>query len=239
MHTCKTKSLRMKYLFFFAVALGIFPGTFIKVTAQTSINLESVAGKHISKTSLHFIEGIEITPEKISDNLSADNVNANNEVENTMVPSAGDIASDHNIEQCSATQFKYATMMNREVETLTDTALYNFIDEWWATRYRYGGTDKYGIDCSAFAGKVLESVYGISLPRTAAEQYKLSERISKNNLVEGDLVFFNTRGGISHEGVYLGNNYFVHSSVNGGVTISSLTDNYYSRTFISGGRVCK
>jgi len=207
----------MKYLFFFAVALGIFPGTFIKVTAQTSINLESVAGKHISKTSLHFIEGIEITPEKISDNLSA----------------------DHNIEQCSATQFKYATMMNREVETLTDTALYNFIDEWWATRYRYGGTDKYGIDCSAFAGKVLESVYGISLPRTAAEQYKLSERISKNNLVEGDLVFFNTRGGISHEGVYLGNNYFVHSSVNGGVTISSLTDNYYSRTFISGGRVCK
>jgi cell wall-associated NlpC family hydrolase len=51
------------------------------------------------------------------------------------------------------------------------------------------------------------------------------------------LVFFNTSGGVSHVGLYLGNNYFVHSSLNGGVTISSLKEDYYSRKFISGGRI--
>ena len=239
MHTCKTKSLRMKYLFFVAVAFGIFPGTSIKVTAQTSISLESVASKTKSKISPRFIEDIEITPEKISDNLTADNVIEKNDVTYTSASTAANVFVSSDIEQCSAMQFKYATMMNREVETLTNAALYNFIDEWWATRYRYGGEDKHGIDCSAFTGKVLASVYGVNLPRTAADQYKISERVSKEDLLEGDLVFFNTRGGVSHAGVYLGNNYFVHSSLNGGVTISSLTDDYYSRKFISGGRVCK
>jgi lipoprotein Spr len=63
--------------------------------------------------------------------------------------------------------------------------------------------------------------------------------VANEDLQEGDLVFFNTRGGISHVGLYLGNNYFVHSSTSGGVTISSLTDDYYSKKFLSGGRVKK
>jgi lipoprotein Spr len=53
----------------------------------------------------------------------------------------------------------------------------------------------------------------------------------------GDLVFFNTRGGVSHVGVYLTNNHFVHSSSRNGVMISSLDDSYYSKKFIGGGRV--
>jgi lipoprotein Spr len=56
-------------------------------------------------------------------------------------------------------------------------------------------------------------------------------------LLEGDLVFFNTRGGVSHVGVYLGEGYFTHSSSSAGVTISSLDDNYYSKKYIGGGRV--
>ena len=237
MHTCKTTSLRMKNLFFVAVASGIFSGTSITATAQTSVNLESIASKTKSKTSLHFIEGIEITPEKISDNLLAAST-----VEKNKVPIVAATVNNYNavtIEQCSALQFKYAMMMNREVETFTNASLYNFIDEWWATRYHYGGADKHGIDCSAFTGKLLSSVYGIAMPRTAADQYKMAEKVTKENLTEGDLVFFNTRGGVSHVGFYLGDNYFVHSSVAYGVTISSLTDDYYSRKFIGGGRVCR
>jgi len=129
--------------------------------------------------------------------------------------------------------------MDREVETITKTSLYNFIDEWWGTRYRYGGTTKKGVDCSSFTGKVLESVYGITAPRTATEQFDVAEKFSVDQLVEGDLVFFDTRGGVSHVGVYLGDNYFAHSSVKYGVTISSLKDDYYSRKFIGGGRICK
>lgn len=127
--------------------------------------------------------------------------------------------------------------MNREVETFGNTILYSFIDLWWATPYLYGGTTKYGIDCSGFTGKLLSSVYGISVPRTAGLQYGASQKIALDNLKEGDLVFFNTRGGVSHVGFYLGDNYFVHSSVNAGVTINSLKEAYYKKAFIGGGRV--
>ena len=54
---------------------------------------------------------------------------------------------------------------------------------------------------------------------------------------EGDLVFFNTRGGISHAGVYLGDGYFVHASSSVGVTISNLDETYWNRRFISGGKI--
>ena len=75
------------------------------------------------------------------------------------------------------------------------------------------------------------------MPRTAIEQYKATTHIGKDELKEGDLVFFNTRGGVSHVGVYLCNNYFVQSSSSNGVTVSSLDDSYYSKRFISGGRI--
>jgi cell wall-associated NlpC family hydrolase len=227
----------MKNLFFVAVASGIFSGTSITASAQTSVNLESVATKGNPKISLKFIEGIEITPERIS---AAVPVEKTEEAASVLkVNKTASLNSLANIETCSALQFKYATIMNTEVEHIFNTALYAVIDDWWATKYHYGGTGKNGIDCSAFTGKVLSAAYGINLPRTAHEQYKVAEKINKENLLEGDLVFFNTRGGVSHVGVYLGDNYFVHSSVASGVTISSLSDYYYGRKFIGGGRVFK
>jgi lipoprotein Spr len=94
-----------------------------------------------------------------------------------------------------------------------------------------------GIDCSAFTAKLLAEVYGLTVARTANEQYKNSERRDLAELVEGDLVFFKKRGRIGHVGLYLGNNYFVHTSVHNGVIISCLEDEYYSKRFVSGGKV--
>jgi cell wall-associated NlpC family hydrolase len=122
------------------------------------------------------------------------------------------------------------------VETLGNTALLEFIDEWWATRYLYGGTSKSGIDCSSFSGKLQQEVYSNTMPRTARAQYEVCDKIKAEDLEQGDLVFFNTTGGVSHVGVYLGNHQFVHSSCSNGVTISSLMETYYNRKFIIGGR---
>ena len=141
------------------------------------------------------------------------------------------------IENISSTQFKYAMMMNVDVENVTGSSIYSFIDDWFGTKYRMGGTTKKGVDCSAFSGALLSSVYSFAVPRTAREQYYMTERLSKEDLMTGDLVFFNTRGGVSHVGVYLTNGHFVHSSSSQGVTISSLNDNYYSAKYIGGGRV--
>ena len=140
-------------------------------------------------------------------------------------------------ELCSTIQFKYAQLLNKDVELVTNKSLFSFIDEWWSTRYRYGGTTKKGIDCSSYTGHLLNEVFGFVLPRTAREQYAACSKINKADLLEGDLVFFNTRGGVSHVGVYLGEGYFTHSSCSSGVTINNLSDNYYSRKFIGGGRI--
>ena len=85
--------------------------------------------------------------------------------------------------------------------------------------------------------QLLSTVYGVVMPRTAREQFNRSSKILRNEIKEGDLVFFNTRGGVSHVGVYLANDYFVHASVSSGVTISNLNDSYYSRKYIGAGRV--
>ncbi|HSK12780.1 MAG TPA: C40 family peptidase [Phnomibacter sp.] len=133
-------------------------------------------------------------------------------------------------------QFKYAIMMNEPVEKLSNVALYKAIDDWYGTRYRYGGTNHRGIDCSAFMQVLSEYAFGWMLPRTARQQYAALQRINKEELKEGDLVFFNTTGGISHVGMYLQNGKFIHSSTSQGVAISSLDDDYWKRRFIGARR---
>lgn len=140
------------------------------------------------------------------------------------------------IESLTSLQFKYAMMLNVNVESLKNTALLGFMDDWFGTKYRYGGTTKKGIDCSALTGSLLLSVYGLAVPRTAREQYKMVDHIKREELKEGDLVFFNTKGYVSHVGLYLDNGYFLHASTSQGVTISSLDEAYYQKRFICGGR---
>ena len=180
-----------------------------------------------------FIENIQIIPGSYSgESIIADN----KEYKKTVTESPSTIVANNSIEKSSSLQFKYALILDEEVEVITNFKLYSFIDSWMDTRYRYGGTSQDGIDCSAFASILENNVYGLNIPRTAKEQYDICSKISRANLQEGDLVFFNTRGGVSHVGVYLCNGYFVHSSIRG-VTINSLSDDYYNRKFIKGGRI--
>jgi len=135
------------------------------------------------------------------------------------------------------TSFKYQNLHKGKARTKKNSSLYNFIDEWFGIRYRYGGTTKKGIDCSSLTGKLMKAVYSIKIPRTAKEQYKACKKISGDELSEGDLVFFNTKGGISHVGLFLGEGYFVHASSSNGVTISNLDNAYYKNRFIGAGRI--
>ena len=108
-------------------------------------------------------------------------------------------------------------------------------------KYSYGGNDKSGIDCSAFVQKAYEEVFCTELVRTARDQFHSCRMIwDIDNLIEGDLVFFRTRGKrISHVGIYLANNFFVHASSTGGVMISSLTEAYWSKRFAGAGKIPK
>ena len=158
----------------------------------------------------------------------------------TRYVKSGDVISRDNkpveIEKASSLQIKYALLLNTEVERIQNISLYQNIDDWYGTRYKLGGTTKSGIDCSAFVQTIFLSAFAVSLPRTAKDQYKETRHISRTELKEGDLLFFDTRGGVSHVGIYLQNNKFVHASVSG-VMISDMFEPYYVRHFIAAGRV--
>jgi lipoprotein Spr len=227
----------MKHFLFVSVAVGIFSGTSLNLKAQNSVNSLRSDFKETLKSSVKFIEGIELNQGDISSNgnlkipiITQDRTFLETSPKPLSVKSVA-------IEKCSLLQFKYALLTNRDVESITNFGLYSFIEDWWATRYRYGGTTKKGVDCSAYVGTLLNEVYGFEMPRTARAQYGVCEKIDKEDLLEGDLVFFNTRGGVSHVGLYLGDGYFTHSSCSHGVTISNLQESYYSKKFIGGGRV--
>ncbi len=227
----------MNYKLFIVLIAGCLAGKPVATIAQTNVNLERFEENQNQKKKLKFIEGIEISQSKISNDIAYVNTENIVKVKPAVIVKPAKLVVETAIEKCSPLQFKYATMLDREVESISNINLYNYIDEWWDTRYRYGGSTKSGIDCSAFAGQLIQSVYNLEIPRTAREQYQFCDKVAIEELQEGDLVFFNTRGGVSHVGVYLGDHYFVHSSTSSGVTISSLTEVYYAQKFICGGKI--
>ena len=110
------------------------------------------------------------------------------------------------------------------------------------TRYRFGGTSEAGFDCSGFIGYLFREEAGMNLPRSTREMINVdAPLVARNNLKPGDLLFFSTsgrHGRVSHAGIYLGDDQFIHSSSrrSGGVRIDSLGDRYWSKTFIEAKR---
>ena len=110
------------------------------------------------------------------------------------------------------------------------------------TRYRFGGTTQTsGFDCSGFIGYLFREEAGMTLPRSTREMINVkAPLVARNKLKPGDLLFFSTngRGRVSHAGIYLGDDQFIHSSSrrSGGVRVDSLGDSYWSKTFIEAKR---
>jgi probable lipoprotein NlpC len=129
---------------------------------------------------------------------------------------------------------KYAEIMGVDKSNIQNGRLYNFIEEWSGTPYRFGGLDKNGVDCSGLAYLLEQQVYGINIPRMTSQQINVIKRKYEDELQEGDLVFFDFDGKkFSHVGVYLQNGYVVHASTRRGVIIIKLRDpsmyKYFSR----------
>ncbi len=140
----------------------------------------------------------------------------------------------------------YVTLAPRDTELASRggtsrnaASLVTYSMQFIGTPYASGGSSPAGFDCSGFTSYVYSN-YGVSLPRTAAGQAGVGVEVSRSELVPGDLVFFNTFGGISHVGIYVGDNSFIHSTVPGDtVKISSMSSSYYSSRYVCARRVIR
>lgn len=133
---------------------------------------------------------------------------------------------------------KYAQLMAVNKHDIKNGRLYNFIELWAGTPYKFGGLDKDGIDCSGLTLLLEQQVYGITLPRITYQQVAVIKRKYEDELKEGDLVFFDFDGKpFSHVGVYLQNGYIVHASTRKGVMIVRLHDIGMYKYFSRGGTI--
>ncbi|WP_155834426.1 C40 family peptidase [Halotalea alkalilenta] len=109
-------------------------------------------------------------------------------------------------------------------------------DQWAGTPYRLGGEGRRGIDCSALMQQVFRSSFDFELPRTTNEQILEGQRIDKDALRPGDLVFFQPSRRLRHVGVYVGEGYFLHASTSQGVKLSRLDNVFWSRHYLQARR---
>jgi hypothetical protein len=128
---------------------------------------------------------------------------------------------------------------SEKVDGLDNYKLQDEVNAWLGTPYKAGGMSRKGTDCSGFVMSVYKKVYGITLAHSSFEMSKNTSKIKRvKRLKEGDLVFFRTtRRRVSHVGIYLKGNLFIHASTQNGVEITSLEETYYKKRFVRGGRV--
>jgi len=170
----------------------------------------------------------------VPENRPANNYHKKEKVKETVV------ATEATKERESPIATTYAAKLGVSKEDITNYKLYNFIDLWYGTPYRYAGRTKEGIDCSDFAATLLQSVYDITVSGAVTTIYKQCKPIKPSQLREGDLVFFKIKSkSLSHVGIYLQNHKFVHASVHAGVIIDDLDEAYYKKYFRAAGRIIK
>ena len=134
------------------------------------------------------------------------------------------------------------TLNSIDNSNVNNYSLIKVAKEQIGTPYRYGGMTPYsGFDCSGFVCYVYKNSLNIRLPRRSIDQSKVGEYVSKDELIDGDLLFFDTskRGYINHVGIYLKNGKFIHASSGKvhSVTISDLNSKFYKRAFRFAKRV--
>jgi len=145
----------------------------------------------------------------------------------------------------TSADIKRAAIENAIKHSNTIDNILSEAESYLGTPYRYGGTSRSGIDCSAFVLSVFGAAAGMSLPRVAAQQSQEGDSVEKTELQKGDLVFFSHRGSrISHVGIVEevtpeGEVKFIHAATSKGVMVSSLEDNYWGPKFKFAKRIIK
>ncbi|MDF1549381.1 MAG: NlpC/P60 family protein [Bacteroidales bacterium] len=132
----------------------------------------------------------------------------------------------------------YSQKLGVKLEGKEDKTLIKSVAAWKGVPYKYGGQSKSGTDCSGFVGQVYNEAYNKKLHRSSKDMVKDVRFISKRKLETGDLVFFKIKSRkVSHVGIYIADNKFIHATTRRGVMVNDLDDSYYKEYFYKAGRV--
>lgn len=121
-----------------------------------------------------------------------------------------------------------------------DDRLMRVVRTYLGIPYQWGGTTRKGMDCSALTRAVVREVYGIELPRTSKQMYRLGKPQERGALRRGDLVFFridDSGPGVSHVGIYVGDGEFAHASSSRGAVIDPLSSSYFEKRYAGARRI--
>ena len=131
---------------------------------------------------------------------------------------------------------KYEEKLGISLPETSNIEFIKVIVPWLGSPYKYGGNSINGTDCSGFVSSIYSSFFKIELDRTSLLIYKNARKINKSEVKEGDLVFFKTDGKkVSHVGITITPNHFIHASSKKGVVVNSLNEPYYSKNFVAFG----
>ena len=202
---------------------------------SSSTNSDSSTKKSSTNTTSSGKPSSTSSSSKPSTNSSSSSSKPSTSKPSTSKPSGSSSLSSTSKPSSGSTSSSAGTATSSKAKAIISTA-----KSFLGVPYVWGGQSPSGFDCSGYINYVFGK-HGITLPRTAAEQFNVGTSVSKSNLIPGDLVYFTTyKEGPSHVGIYLGNGEFIHaSSGKEEVTISNLSSNYYTSRYIGAKRVIK
>jgi cell wall-associated NlpC family hydrolase len=169
--------------------------------------------------------------------------NRHTEYEKKLVSDAREILfkteADKSKKGGNAKEYKFSIIEDTVIKcNIIRTSIINKAHNYIGVSYHYGQSSEKGFDCSGFVKFIFQN-FGFELPHSSYTMYKISKHIETTEAKSGDLVFFITRGkAVSHVGIYLGNNQFIHSPGKGRtVSIDSLSAGYYKKHLVGFGSV--
>jgi cell wall-associated NlpC family hydrolase len=187
------------------------------ISAGGTIQYTVVYGDSLYRISVRY--GLTLEAIKAANNLSSDSLSVGQvlnipgeNVVSTVIPPSGSVT--------------------------TGAGLRTVAERYLGVTYVFGGTTPNGLDCSGLVYLVYQEL-GVQLPRTSRLQYQVGAEVAREDLLEGDLVFFNTTGqGVSHVGIYLEDGDFINAASNPGkVMISNLSESYWDKRYLGARRV--
>jgi cell wall-associated NlpC family hydrolase len=154
----------------------------------------------------------------------------------TALPATALCAPQADNQSTTAASEKPASGSNSFTTPMQD--FFRNVCRYFTTKYRWGGQNPSGFDCSGFVRFMYDKAFNMQLPRSAREMAAIGSKVQRQELKPGDLVFFCTKGSaINHVGIFIGADTFIHSSLSKGITEDQLRENYYDKRFAGAVRL--